>query len=78
MTSKEKRILAEHYGHDVRITDYEGGEPIPDEGDLHGRFCLECVTCEDQILLGDRVEVAVVDVESVEFGDPDEDNRHST
>ncbi len=70
MTNQEKRILAAHFGHEVEITDYETGEPIPEEGDLGGRFCLECCDCE-KILLGDRVEVAVVDVESSAFGDPD-------
>lgn len=52
MTDSEKK-LAKHFGHNVKVTDYQEGDPI---GKETGRFCLECMDCET-IIFGNRTKV---------------------
>lgn len=63
MTQSE---LAKHVGHDVRIMDYEEGEPIAEKDTQAdgGRFTLECVDC-GEILEGNRVMVGCCNAISV-------------
>jgi len=53
MKATEIKNLAAHVGHNVHIADYMSGEPFDPKD--KGRFCLECLDCGGEIILGERV-----------------------